>query len=121
MTIARICFGIPFLIMGLMHLAYAKGMAAAVPAFIPGGVLWIYITGLGLIAAGGSFIINMYTKWAGICLAGMLLIFILTIHIPGLASKIPMTVRWSTVNLFKDFALAAGALFISGVDSFLRK
>ena len=119
--IARMAFAIPFLILGIMHFMYAKGMTAGVPAYIPGGVIWIYITGIGLIAASVSFLLNIYTKWAGICLAGMLVIFIFTIHVPGLASKVPMTVKWSSVALFKDFALAAGALLIAGIGMFKRK
>jgi putative oxidoreductase len=116
-NIARILFAIPFLIFGAMHLLYAKAMVAVVPAFIPGGILWVYLTGIVLVVTALSFITNIQIKIAGYCLAGMLLVFILTIHIPGIVSKNPVIVRWSMLALLKDFCLAAAAIFISATET----
>jgi putative oxidoreductase len=120
-SIARISFAIPLLIFGLMHLFYAKAMAAGVPAFIPGGVFWVYLTGMGLVAAAISFILHIKIKLAGFLLAAMLLIFIITIHIPGMMSKKPAVVQWSTLAMLKDFGLAAAALLISAIEMVKKK
>lgn len=116
-TVARILFAVPFIIFGVMHLGNAKDMAGYVPSFIPGGIFWIYLTGIALIVAAVSFIIQKYADYAGLLLALMLGIFILTIHLPGLGSSASVTIptmQLSLTNLLKDLGLAAGALVLAG-------
>jgi putative oxidoreductase len=107
-VIARILFALPLLIFGLMHFAFAKNMAGMVPSYIPGGIFWIYFTGLGLILTSVSLLINKYTKISGLLLSLMLLIFILTMHIPGIIAGNQMAMG----GLLKDVGLIAGALMI---------
>ncbi len=111
-TIAKIIFAVPFIILGLMHFMAAKDMTELVPSFVPGGIIWIYITGVALIAAGISFIINWYTKLAGVLLAVLLLLFIVTIWLP----KFSGGDNQAMVSLLKDLGLLGGALIISGVS-----
>ncbi len=110
-SVARILFALPMLIFGLFHFMNAGQMAGMVPGFIPGGVFWVYLTGLALIAAGVSFLINKYVKIAGLLLAIMLLIFVLTIHLPSVAGGN----QQSMSALLKDFGLMAAALMVSGM------
>ena len=111
-TIAKIIFAVPFIVLGLMHFMAAKDMTGLVPSFVPGGIIWIYITGVALIAAGISFIINRYAKLAGILLAVLLLIFIVTIWLP----KFSGGDNEAMISLLKDLGLIGGALLISGVS-----
>jgi uncharacterized membrane protein len=116
-TVARILFAVPFIIFGVMHLGNANAMSGYVPSFIPGGIFWIYLTGIALIVAAVSFIIQKYADYAGLLLALMLGIFILTIHLPGLGSSESVTIptmQLSLTNLLKDLGLAAGALVLAG-------
>jgi putative oxidoreductase len=57
-TIGRVVFGIIFCIFGSFHFIKGSQMAGAVPAWIPGGVIWVYVTGLILLLAGISILIN---------------------------------------------------------------
>jgi uncharacterized membrane protein len=52
LTAARILFGLAVLPIGLGHLAYVDITAKLVPAWLPFGVGWAYLTGLGQIACG---------------------------------------------------------------------
>jgi uncharacterized membrane protein len=116
-TVARILFAVPFIVFGVMHLGNAQAMAGMVPSFIPGGTFWVYVTGIALLLAAASFIIQKYTEYAGLLLAIMLGIFILTIHMPGLGSAETVTIprmQLALTNLLKDFGLAAGALILAG-------
>jgi uncharacterized membrane protein len=116
-TVARILFAVPFIVFGVMHLGNANAMSGMVPSFIPGGVFWVYLTGIALLLAAVSFIIQKYTDYAGLLLAGLLGLFILTIHLPGLGSTEPVTIprmQLSLTNLLKDLGLAAGALILAG-------
>jgi len=82
-------------------------MAGMVP--IPGGVFWIYLTGLSLLLAGISIIIKKYDDWSSFLLAILLLTFVATLHLPGVIAGGEMGQMYMT-NLLKDLALAGGAL-----------
>ena len=101
-------FILPFTVFGFMHLAKADQMTGLVPAFMPGGSMWIYLTGLAQLAFAASVIIGKYDKLAALLCALMLFIFILTLHLPGLSSfqMSDLAMR----NMLKDLGLIAGAL-----------
>lgn len=105
--IGKFLFAIPMVIFGLFHFLNANAMAGMVP--IPGGVFWIYLTGTALIIAGISIIIEKLDDWFSFLLAALLLIFVLTIHLPGVLGGGDMAQLFMT-NLLKDLALAGGAL-----------
>jgi putative oxidoreductase len=117
-TISRIgviLYALVIAFFGINHFIHGNGMSGLVPSFMPGGVFWVYLTGVALILAAISFLIGKQTKLAGILLAIFLVLVVLTVHLPGIinapderAVNIPMT------NLIKDLGLAAGALIIAG-------
>ena len=110
-TVARYLYAIPFRIFGVMHFINGSQMAGYVPSFIPGGVFWVYLVGVALIAACVSIIIGKYTKLACLLLALLLIIFVLTMHVPGVLNE--ATMQASMPNLLKDSALAGGALILA--------
>jgi len=113
-TIARVLYALPLGIFGLLHFMNAQGMTMMVPSFIPGGVLWVYITGIALLAAAVAIIANRrFGRLASLLLGVMLLIFALTIHLPGVMN--PDTMMSSMPNLLKDTALAGGAFAFAGL------
>ena len=111
--IARACFGIPFIIFGIIHFVFAESLKGIVPNWVPGEVIWVYITGLCLLSAGVSILTKKMAILACKLLAILLTIFILTIHIPGLMTK--ATSQIALVSLLKDLALIGGALTLAGV------
>ena len=108
--VGRLLFALPFGIFGILHFMMAENMAGMVPGFIPGGVVWVYLTGVALLAACVSFVIQKEVRLAGLLLALMLIIFVLTIHLPGVMSGSENAMP----NLLKDAALAGGALILAG-------
>ena len=111
--VARILFALPFGIFGVLHFVGASKMAMMVPPYVPGGVLWVYLTGLALIAACIAFIIEQQVYTAGLCLAALLVVFVLTVHVPGLMG--PM-MEMSMMAMLKDVALIGGCLMMAGTD-----
>jgi len=105
--IGKYLYAIPMVIFGIFHFLNANAMAGMVP--IPGGLFWIYITGLSLILAGFSIIVQKQDEWTSFLLAVLLLVFVLTIHLPGVISGGEMAQMYMT-NLLKDLALSGGAL-----------
>ena len=89
-------------------------MQKMVPSFLPGGVIWVYITGACLVAASIAFLINKQTRLAGLLLALFLILIVLTVHLPAVLNapdygsrRFPMT------NLIKDTGLAAAAILVA--------
>ena len=108
-SIGRYIFAAPFAILGLMHFMSANDMAGMVPSFVPGGVFWVYLTGLTLIAAAVSFVIQKHTYLAGLLTAALMLVFVFTIHLPGVIGGNMMAMG----SLLKDLGLAGGALLLA--------
>ncbi len=107
-TLGRILFGLPFGIFGLFHFMNAESMKGMVP--FPPQVLWVYITGLALVAASVSILINKKAKLASLLLGILLLVFVFAIHLKGAIGGDPS----STANLLKDMSLAGAAFLYSG-------
>ncbi len=111
-TVARYVYAIPFGIFGLMHFMNGPAMAGMVP--IPGGVIWIYVIGVALLGACLSIIIEKYTHLACLLLALLLIIFVLSMHLPGvIGAEDDMAMAASMSSLLKDSALAGGALILA--------
>ncbi len=112
--VARILFGAPFAIFGLFHFMAASKMANMVP--LPGGQFWVYVTGVALIAASIAILSKKMGKIAMLLLALMLIIFVVTIHIPSvMGAESQQAMMQSMTNLLKDIALAGGALTYAGI------
>ena len=99
---------------GINHFINGIGFQKMVPTFLPGGVIWVYLTGACLVAAAIAFLINKEARLAGFLLCCFLLLIVLTVHLPAVlnapdagARRFPMT------NLIKDTGLAAAALLVA--------
>lgn len=112
-TIGRIIFSIPFLVLGFGHMVNGPAMTGFMPAWIPIPVFFVYLTGLGQIAAGVSIIIKIYTKLATQLLALFLFLVVILIWLPqlGAEGQTGMTAMTMTV---KDLGLMGAALYMSG-------
>ena len=108
-TIGRYLYALPFGIFGLFHFMRAGQMAGMVP--IPGGQFWVYLTGLAMLAACVSIIIQKKARLACILLGVLLLVYVLSIHLPAVIGG---EMQPSMTNLLKDLALAGGAWFMAG-------
>ena len=110
--IGRYLFAIPFMVFGVMHFMNGNEMGGFVPEWIPGGVFWVYLTGVALIAAPVALLANKQARLAMLLLAAMLLIFVLTIHLPMAMNE--ETMKMAMPSLLKDLSLAGGALILAG-------
>jgi uncharacterized membrane protein len=112
-VVARVLFSIPFLAFGVRHLMHAGDMGGMVP--IPGGAIWVYITGLAMILAGVAAITKFQGRNAMLLLALMLFIFVVSVQIPAMVSSDPMLKMGGTVSTYKDLGLMGGALLLAGI------
>ncbi len=120
-TLGRALLSLPFFAFGIGHFANAGAMAGMVPSYVPGGVLWVYLTGAALLAAGLSFNIRKFDRLAGLLAALLMVVFAVTVHLPGMTKAVDPAdtlanafKMMSTGNFFKDLALAGGSLLLAG-------
>lgn len=106
--LGRYLFAASLMVFGFGHLSNASAMAGMVP--IPAGELWVYITGVALIAGAVSILIGKLDKLGSALLGVMLLIFACSIHLPGLINAADGMARQGFMGGFlKDIGLAGGA------------
>jgi uncharacterized membrane protein len=110
-TIGRILFGLPFGIIGLNHFFMVDFFTGMLTSIIPGAAFTVLLTGTFLILASISIIIKRFIRIACYLLAALLLVFILTIHVPGLFDEASANV--AMMQLLKDTALMGGAILIA--------
>ena len=101
------------IIFGLYHFVKPQNLLVYVPQFVPGGIVWVYVVGLAFILAGVAFIAHKKVELAGYLLALLLIIFVLSIHFPNYLNAGDSDMKqMAFVNLLKDTALAAFAMYI---------
>ncbi len=102
-------FILPMAYFGFGHLSNTNEMAEIVPDFLPMPVLWVLLTGMGLVLATISIVIGIKARLSAQLLGVMLLLFAVMIHLPaGLQGD-----HAELFEFFENFALAGGALYIS--------
>ncbi len=112
-TLGKYMYLIPLAIFGIFHFMNAEAMAGMVPSFLPAKVIWVYFTGLALIAAVAAVIFGKKAKLALQLLGLMLILFVVILWLPG-AIEGDQT---STTMLLKDTALAGAAWLLSKDES----
>lgn len=102
----RIVFALPYAVFGLFHFVGADAMAGMVP--VPGGVFWVYLTGVAMLAAAVSIATGKLDKVSSPLLALLLATFAVTLHLPMAGD--PEMGQQATLSFLKDMSLAGGAL-----------
>ena len=117
-NISKIVFALVMAIFGIGHFMNAQGMAGYVPSYFPGGALWVYLTGAGLLLAAVSMLTGKYTQLACYLLGAMLLIFVLSIHLPMYLHAADEAAKNAAMpGMMKDLALAAASFYFGAKQS----
>jgi len=109
--IARFLFGVSCLELGLSHFVYAEGTAGMVPAWLPDRLGFAYLTGAGHFAAGIGILFAIFPRLAATLEAGMISLFVLLVHVPGVVSAPASRLPWTM--LFVATALAGAVWAIA--------
>ncbi|MEP7141450.1 MAG: hypothetical protein ABI707_01210 [Ferruginibacter sp.] len=99
---------------GVFHFLHPRDLLVYVPTFMPGGIIWVKFVGAAFILVAISFLVNRMVKLAGYVLAVLLIIFIVSIHLPNYLNAGGKEEKQSAlINLLKDTAIVGFALHIA--------
>jgi len=111
-TVGRILFALPFAVFGINHFLMMDYYMGMLTSFVPLGGYTIILTGLIMIAVSISIITKKFIRLSTLILAGLLFVFVVTIHIPHLFDGTDRTAI--LIALLKDISLMGGSLMIAG-------
>jgi len=110
-NIGRIFLAIPFVIFGINHFIMYDVFIGMLSSFIPNSVYLIFLSGAIMIISGIAIIINKQVLLFCYILAGLLVVFILTIHIPAMIENADNNhLAWFA--FLKDLGLLGGLFMI---------
>jgi uncharacterized membrane protein len=107
----RYCLAAFLILGGILHFIYVQFVATLVPAWIPGQRFWTYFTGGALIVGGLGIILPLTTRLAALLSAGMIFIWVLSLHIPRALANLRDANE--TTAVFEALAMSGVALLIA--------
>lgn len=117
-TIGRFLVAIPVVVFGVenfLHPDFVPGVPLnkITPAWIPGHILWSYLTGAVFIVAGLSIMFKISARLAAKGLGIMVLLLVLFVYLP-MTAAIPYDIANGLNYLVDTLALSGSALLLAG-------
>lgn len=110
-------FSIIIGLFGAAQILNAGDMSVNIPGFLPAAKVFTYISGIALLLASVSFIIDRFARLAGYLLAVLLIIIIFIIDVPGAMRTHDHAIRSIFItNALKDAAIAMSAIIIGNLS-----
>jgi uncharacterized membrane protein YphA (DoxX/SURF4 family) len=113
--VERFLFAPPLFVFGILHFIYAAGVAALVPAWIPGPLFWAYFVGVAFVAAGLSIATGILARLAATLLGVMFALLVLLVHIPRVVGALDNGKEWTSALV--ALAMCGGSFIIAGAHS----
>ncbi len=110
-ALACVFFAAPLGVFGMEHLTDASEIAQLVPSWMPGHMFWAYFVGVALVAAALSLSLKRHLRLTGMLVALMFFLFVLMMHIPGVAEHPRDRFFWAIA--FRDLTFGSGALALA--------
>ncbi|RFZ95452.1 hypothetical protein D0C36_07995 [Mucilaginibacter conchicola] len=104
------------MVFGVMHFMYADFVKNLIPLVFGKTVLWVYLTGVALFAAGLAIAINVKRRLAARLLGIMVLIWAVFLHLPRAFADPRSGYGNEIVSVFEAFAFSAGAFTLAVVS-----
>ncbi len=108
-VLGRVLFAAPMLVFGFGHFGSAADMAGMVPSFLPAPTLFVYLTGVLLVASALGIMAGFKVKELSLVLGLFLLSTALLVWAPQLSTGGQMAFS----AFMKDLGLAGAAFFIA--------
>ena len=116
-TIPIFIFALIIGFFGANQILNADKLVENAPKFIPAAKVFVYLSGIVLLLGMVAFIIDRFAKPFGYLVAFILLVIVVTVHIPGIIHEhsLPVKMLFLT-NGLKDTAMAMAAIIIGNLS-----
>lgn len=109
----RYPFGACLIAFGAAHFVYSDFTISFASDWIPPGPeFWVYASGAGLVAAGVSFLANIWSRAAAALVATTFSSFVLFVHIPRVSAQLDSRIEWTVLCVAS--ALTGAAWVVAG-------
>jgi uncharacterized membrane protein len=107
----RWLFALSMIVFGGQHFLAAQFVATLVPSWIPVPLFWVYLTGLGFIAAGLAILAERLGRLAATWLGIMFLLWVALLHAPRVVTALHNGNEWNSA--FVALALCGASLIVA--------
>ena len=97
---------------GIQHFVYVGFVTTLVPSWIPGPELWVYFTGVALIAGGMGILVPKTARLAATMSGIMMFLWVLLLHIPRALADTSNAGEVS--GIYEALALSGAAFMLAG-------
>jgi uncharacterized membrane protein len=119
MPFGRLCFAIPLAVFGTEHFTDTTDIATMVPSWIPAHTFWVYLVGVGLIAAALSIATKVQSRLAATLLGVMFFLFVVLMDIPAAVAEPNNRIAWTLA--LRELAFASGGFAFAGAQMSARR
>lgn len=112
--LSRYVFAVLLIVFGAQQFLNPEFVTAKVAPYLPGRMLWVYLTGAAMIVAGVFVLINKKPRFAAVMLGALMFALNLLLHVYLLANAPQAPLLWTGAML--DLAITSG-VFILAVTS----
>jgi uncharacterized membrane protein len=95
LRVARTIVGLALVPVGLSHFFYLQVTLNLVPIWMPARMLWLYLAGIGHIAAGLGLLLGVFPRLAARLEAYMLMSFAILVWIPRVITSSGVHFNWT--------------------------
>jgi uncharacterized membrane protein len=114
MPFGRLFFTIPIAVFGTEHFTDTTDIATMVPSWIPAHTFWVYVVGVGLIAAALSITVKVQSRLAATLVGAMFCSFVVLMDIPAALAEPSNRFSWTLA--LRELAFGSGALAFAGAQ-----
>jgi uncharacterized membrane protein len=111
-ALSNLCFAVPLAVFGALHLAGVNLVLPMVPSYVPWRLFWAYFVGFALLAASLSIATKIQVRWSGLLFGIMMLLFVVTLDIPGALANPRDRFGWTL--LIREMTFAGGGWILAG-------
>ncbi|MDB5022380.1 MAG: hypothetical protein JWP78_135 [Mucilaginibacter sp.] len=112
--VGKYFLAITMVVFGIDHFLYPGFVATLVPNWIPGHILWTYLSGAALIASGLGILLNIKRQLAAKLLGITIFLWLIILHIPRALADPHSGNGNELTSLFEALAFSGIAFMISG-------
>jgi uncharacterized membrane protein len=105
----------PLAVFAAEHFVEGRSMQQMVPGWLPAHLFWVYLVACAWLAGAASLVVMRCVRLAATLLGVMLLLIVLTIHLPNAVADPRSLLPWSLV--LRETAFAGGVWALAGSQS----